>query len=505
MSFGYSNVLIYGYSNSGKAVEKILLNEEVKYKIYDDKLNLNGGRYLYALNKTILSDFDLIVISPAVSIYHKNIVLAEKLGIKVVSELEFASWFVKTKMIAVTGTNGKTTTVSLINHILNASGYKSVALGNIGEPLSAITELDQTKLDYVVVEVSSFQLEATFTFRPHIGVILNIDEDHIDRHKTIENYIKTKFGLFKNCDSDVLAVLNIDDQNILQHKKEISATIFGISETNSCNGVFVHNHQIYNAYNSTPEVFCNLNDLNLKNTFLNNILAVISVCKLLQIPNENIIDGINNFNYLEHRIEFVKNVNGVDYVNDSKATNIHATQNAIKSIQGNITLLLGGQDKDLNFNEFFKSLPSKIVRVICFGEAKNKIYKIAKKNKIQNLYACDNLKTATILAYKMAMPNETVLMSPACASFDAYKSYAKRGQHFRELVSTLEHISFLNNTEQIKTNKFKFFQIFKKPSVASVDLHYQLKPDVITNIDDEKNIYYCQNEIFNWRQYEANL
>lgn len=421
--FKYKNVLIYGYSTSGKAVERVLISKEVNYKIYDDNMHLGGGKYLFKLKKEDIKKFDLIIISPAVSIFNKHIMFAESEGIRVISELEFGFLICPYPIIAVTGTNGKTTTVKLIEHVLNISGYKAKALGNVGEPLTSV--VDYKKLDFVVCEVSSFQLEATYKFLPYIGVLLNIDSDHIDRHKSLDNYINLKTSMFKNCGVENYAVIN-NQQQILNGLKNLKAK-----------QIVLNNHckveDDYVCYNN--EQLFKVSDLDCS-TYLDNILAVVSVLKIIGLKNEEIVMGINTFKNLSHRLEFVDKVNGINFYNDSKATNPHATINACNKLNEfeNITLLLGGKDKNLDFENLILKIPKNITKIVAFGEAKKKIAK-ATKNKIET-YVESNLKSAVLKAVKITKGG-AILLSPACASFDEFSSYVERGDYFKNLVKEL--------------------------------------------------------------------
>ena len=429
----YRNVLIFGYSKSGKAVEKILISHNVEYKIFDDNMRLGGGKYIFKLTKKEIAKFDLIIISPAISIFNKYVVYAEKIGIRVISELEFGFLNCPYKIIAVTGTNGKTTTTCLINHVLNASGYKSVALGNVGDPLSLV--VNYSDLDYVVTEVSSFQLEASYKFKPDIGIILNIDSDHIDRHKTLDNYINLKIGMFKNCNENQVAILNYE-RNILKNINKINATKLFINSDIKCvdGKIYLKN-----------ELLFNLDEI--KNpTFIDNILASIAVFKTIGISNQNIIKGINSYQLPKHRMEFVNLIDGVEYINDSKATNPHATMAAVEKINKDIILLLGGHDKDISFEPMLKKMPSKVKTLICFGECRKKINKLAKKLNLNSIMA-SNLESAVIMAKKLAISGQTVLLSPACSSFDEFSSYKERGVKFAKIVNV-----FLNNQE----NNFEY-------------------------------------------------
>lgn len=457
MAFNYKNVLIYGYSSSGKAVEQVLIANQINHKIYDDNLRLNGGKYLKKLTPKILAEFDLMVISPGISIYNKNIILAEKLGVKVVSELEFGYWFCKFAIIAVTGTNGKTTTVHLINNLLNNAGLKSDVFGNVGRPLSEIAFVEN--LDYAVVEVSSFQLEATDKFCAKIGIILNIDQDHIDRHKTIENYAMAKVNLFKNANENNIAILNYDDQNLSKFLNKINAKKVFFSKVEEVNGVYLKNQKVVVNYKNSKDDLTNLNEIDLTKTYLENIFATYLVLKELNISKEVFLKTINEYKPLKCRLEVIDEIKGVKYINDSKATNIHATSNALKSFSSNVILLLGGVNKNLNFKPFFKELPTCVKSIILFGKARNKIYRIAKKCKLP-VYVTSKMEFAVYAANAISNPNDIVLLSPACASFDEYKNYQQRGEHFEKIVNALKN---LDENKIFKNNKiYNLKSYFKK-------------------------------------------
>lgn len=418
--FKYKNVLIYGYSTSGKAVERVLINMDINYRIYDDNMKLGGGKYLFKLSKADIKKFDLIVVSPGVSIFNKKIMYAESEGIRVISELEFGYLICPYPIIAVTGTNGKTTVVKMIEHILNVSGYNVKALGNVGQPLTDVVNYEN--LDFVIAEVSSFQLEATYKFKPYIGVLLNIDDDHLDRHKSFENYLRLKVGLFKNCNSKDFAVLGCQNE-IINNFKNVVFTKYVIGQ--DC---FVQNDDI--VYED--EVVCKLSELN-DVTYIDNVLAVISVLKIIGLDNAKIVAGINTFVGLSHRLEFVEEIDGVVYYNDSKSTNPHATINAVKKLNNyeNITLLLGGQDKGFDFAKLISNLPSNVKRIVAFGKAKKKIAKVCRE-KIE-CYVYQKMADAVYQA-KLITEDGVVLLSPACASFDEFDSYAHRGDCFKKQV-----------------------------------------------------------------------
>lgn len=433
MIFDYKNILIMGYGASGKAVEKILKTNNINYTVYDKNIKITGGNYLCRLSKRILENFDLLVVSPGISVYNKYIILAEKMGIKVVGELEFGYWFTSSPVIAITGTNGKTTTTTLINQIVQTS-YKSDAFGNIGTPLSTAY---QKQLDYLVCEVSSFQLETTYSFNPYISVILNIAEDHIDRHKNFNNYINCKLGLIKNSNEKSLMVLNADDKIIMERTKEIKAKKYYISKYKKVKGVYIQNNSIYANLNNSPKEILSLDILEDYMGIMEDVLASILVSLLLKIDQEKILSVVNNFKVANHRLQNIGNKNGVTYINDSKSTNIHSTVNAINSLSKNIILLIGGKNKDLNFDNLFKDYKEKLSYVVCFGNARKQIIKSAKKSGFENICMKKYFVDAVRYACACAKEKDIVLLSPACASFDEFKNYAERGESFQKIVKEI--------------------------------------------------------------------
>lgn len=435
MLFDYKNILIMGYGESGKAVEKILKNLDINYKIYDKSHGVNGGGYLCRLNRKLIAEFDLVVISPGISIYHKYVSMAEKMGIKVVGELEFGYWFTSSPVIAITGTNGKTTTTSLVNKIAGTT-YSSGAYGNIGIPLCSAYKEDK---DYLVCEVSSFQLESTYSFLPYISVILNIAEDHIDRHKTFENYIKCKLGLIKNCDEKSLVVLNADDKLLMERTENIKVKKYFFSKYKKVKGVYISGDNIYVNIKGKPYVIASLNDCEHLDTVLEDVLASILVGKLLKIEDEKIMGAIKDFHLAPHRMRLVMEKGGVRYIDDSKSTNVHSTLNALSVSKDGVVLLLGGEDKNLNFDKIFLEYKDKLSYVIAFGRARKKIDKSAKKCGFENIRVCKTFYEGVKVGYLLAKENNILLLSPACASFDEFTSYSERGEKFEKILKELSN------------------------------------------------------------------
>lgn len=435
MIFDYKNILIMGYGESGKAVENILKDLNLEYKIYDKTHGVNGGGYLCKLSKKIISEFDLIVISPGISIYHKYVNMAEKMGIKVVGELEFGYWFTSSPVIAITGTNGKTTTTSLINQIVGTT-YSSGAYGNIGIPLCRAYKEEK---EYLVCEVSSFQLESTYSFLPHISVILNIAEDHIDRHKTFENYINCKLGLIKNCDEKSLVVLNADDKLLMDRTENIKVKKYFFSKYKKVKGVYIGGEQIYVNIKGKPYVFASVSDFKQLSTVLEDVLASILVGELLKIEEEKIFSATQSFSLAPHRMKLVMEKGGVKYIDDSKSTNVHSTLNALSVSSSGVVLLLGGEDKDLNFDKIFDEYKEKLSYVVAFGKARKKIEKSAIRCGFENIRVCKTFYEGVKVGYELAKDKNVLLLSPACASFDEFSGYSERGEKFEKIIKELSN------------------------------------------------------------------
>ena len=391
--------------------------------------NNNNIKFIKKLQKRYVLAARSVIISPSISIYNKYVVLAKSLNKQVISELEFGYLLnKKAKMVAITGTNGKTTTTMLINQMLKTK-YKCGAYGNIGEPLTNARSLHY---DYLSVEVSSFQLEAIERLKPNISVVLNIDADHLDRHKTLNNYINAKLNLLKNNDENSITILNADDANIMANAKNIKGRVLYFSQTKCLSGVFLENGVIWLNLNNKLSQIAKLNSFNLPNNITDDILAAILVAKLCKVSNKNIIGVLNNFKLAPYRAT-TKTINGIKIINDSKGTNIHSTLSALYG-QQNVILLLGGVDKKLDFSPIFKNAKT-IKQIICFGETAKQIAKTAKNCKNLAVLQEKNCKNAVLSALTMAKAGDTILFSPACSSFDEFSSYLERGQFFDNLVN----------------------------------------------------------------------
>ena len=435
--------LIMGFGKSGQSVLKFIIKTGKSAIVYDENMDKikqsavfsgfntqNNLKFIKKLQKVHIDSIKTIIISPSISIFNKNINYAKSVGKEIIGELEFGYLInKKPKYVAITGTNGKTTTTMLINQMLQTK-YKCGAYGNIGVPLtSAATE----HLNYIALEVSSFQLESIKKFKPNIFAILNIDADHLDRHKTIENYIKMKYRIFENCTSSDIGIINADDNVFKSFPIKTLARLLYFSKSKEVEGVYLKDGLVIANLNNKKQQIVKISDFNLPFNITDDILAAILIAKLCKIPNNNIKNVLYNFKLAPYRAA-EKIINGIKIINDSKSTNIHSTINAIEN-QTNVILLLGGEDKQLSFKPLFRAKNAGIKQVICFGKTAHKIYQDAKKCKLSAIIKQKNCKNAVLCALNMAKPGDTILFSPACSSFDEFTSYKERGKFFDEVVN----------------------------------------------------------------------
>lgn len=426
MTFDYSNVLILGYGASGKSVENVLKYIGVDYDIYDENI-IHKYNILNKITNKNLKLYDLAVLSPGISIYSKIVNRLKKCGVKVISEIEFAYLFSLGYIIAVTGTNGKTTTVNLINHILTKSGVDTELVGNVGTPFSDKCMLENKVF---VVEVSSFQLEAIEYFRPNIAVLLNIAPDHIERHKSYKNYMSSKFKIFQNqteCDTAIVSRDVLIDNYLDDVKSDINIIM--------SKGINIEDGCIY-VYNDNDRIkVCEMSDILHINTAMENILASILTCFLYGVNVRDIMYALQTYVPPKQRCEVVKIENNITYINDSKSTNIHSMIYAVNTYKHrDICLMLGGFDKKLDFVDFIAHIPNNIYHIVLFGPAGKRIAKLCKKYHIQNYTYCEKLINAIQCAKANARENSVVLFSPANSSFDEFSSYIERGKFFENNI-----------------------------------------------------------------------
>lgn len=378
---------------------------------------------------------DLIVVSPGVPVDAPPLVQARSLGETVIGEIELAARFLPGPVIAITGSNGKTTTTTLAGEIMAAAGFPVLVGGNIGTP--AISLAERAKSDTVIVlEVSSFQLETIQTFRPKVAVVLNVTPDHLDRHRTFEIYVDAKARIFENQRESDFAVLNADDLTCVAMAKRTKAQVFWFSRQKEVDhGAWVRDGNILFRDGAGQREILQVSEIPLKGAHnLENVLAAVCAGALMGCAPDKIRQAVHDFKAVEHRLEFVATIGGVDYYNDSKATNVDATIKALESFPANIHLILGGKDKGSDYTVLNHLIRQRVKRIYTIGAAAAKIESQVKGAEVVH---AETLENAIRKAYAVAKSGDVVLLAPACASFDQFKNYEHRGKVFKEIVRGL--------------------------------------------------------------------
>jgi UDP-N-acetylmuramoylalanine--D-glutamate ligase len=380
---------------------------------------------------------DLMVVSPGVPSDAPVILEAKKKNIKVISEIELASKFCKGKVIAVTGTNGKTTTTALCGHLFNTCGYKTYTAGNIGLAFSEVA-LDVKENEFVALEVSSFQLDMIEEFKPKAAMILNITPDHLNRYQNkMENYVASKLRIYKNQDKDDFLILNKDDEILTENITHYKSKSFYFSlKENLSNGCYKFRDQMIFNRDSRLEFAFPFNEMIIKgNHNIANAMAVINAAKIFDFDNEKIKEGLRTFKGVEHRLELVKEINGVKYINDSKATNVDSVWYALQSFEEPVFLILGGQDKGNDYGKIKELVEKGVKKIFTIGSSAEKVFNYF--HSFTKVELKVTLEDAVLSASKEARAGDVVLLSPACASFDMFDNFEHRGKVFKEAVNKL--------------------------------------------------------------------
>lgn len=440
MSLKNKKVLVYGLGKSGLGAIKLLKLKKAKIFVYDDNTEVlkqfkdDCVINIEAITENFLEEIDLIVVNPCVSIYSDNLKLAFIKNVKIISEIELAYLCKKGKVISITGSNGKSTTSTLIYNIFNLANKNAVLVGNIGN--SFCGEVFNSKKHTYIVEVSSFQLETIDKYKSDTACFLNFSENHLDRHFSLKNYFETKFRIFKNLNKKDFKVLNYDDEKLRGIK--INSKTFYFSKFKQVKGTFIKDGSIYFNSGKKIEKIIELDCVKLIGEHnLENVLCAVLVAKLNKIKNEFIKKAVENFYGINHRIEYVDEIKGVKYFNDSKSTTCKATLTALDCFKNNsVLLILGGSDKGFEFTPLFENLPKCVKKIICIGEVKNKILLEAKKHSFFNITESDSFINAIHLARLMSVSEnlDIVLLSPATASFDMFKNFEERGETFKKII-----------------------------------------------------------------------
>lgn len=446
MELRNKNVAVVGLGKSGLATARLLHSLGAEVLVLEKKPRAEvepAASELEQLGVVVkaggygLADFrktELVVLSPGVDEKDKIYVELGKKGVEVLGELELASRFITAPIIAVSGTDGKTTTVSLLGEIFSRELPGRVWVGgNIGAPAAELLISGQ-KPELVVLEVSSFQLAQARTFHPKVSVLLNIAPDHLDRHADLKDYCRAKQRLFMNQGPGDAAVLNSDDPRVKKMAETIKAELvwFGAGLKKKCGATIAGQELFYR--NGRRQFKVPLEGWKLRGRHnLQNLLAAAAAAGWMGASREAILDAVKNFAPPAHRLEFVAEVSGVSYFDDSKATTPHAVAAALESFSEKVILLLGGRNKQIDFRPLAKVIQAKAKTVLCFGEARYEIAEQLASQKLKPRLA-ERMQDAVLLARRIALPGEVVLLSPGCASFDEFRDYKERGERFKELV-----------------------------------------------------------------------
>ena len=457
MELKSQRVLVVGLGKSGVSAATFLQSHGARVTVSDSKAEAELGKDIPALldrgivvetgahGERTFRDQDLIVVSPGVPVDAPQLQQARAAGVKIIGEVELAAPFLQGSVIAITGSNGKTTTTSLCGEILEKAGMKTQVGGNIGRPVTDLIEGSSAET-WSVLEISSFQLETIETFRPKIAGILNITPDHLDRHGDFATYAAAKARVFENQTADDFAVLNADDKTCVEIADKVKSQVFWFGSLKSANperseqGSFVRAAMIYWRTREGKETeIMPTEEIPLKGRHnLENVLAAVGVGMLAGCTPSQIRKAVGEFKAVEHRLELVATLDGVAYYNDSKATNVDATIKALESFPANIHIILGGKDKGSDYTVLKPLLEKRAKGVYTIGAAAEKIE--SQITGAAPIFHVETLEQAVRQAAEKATSGDVVLLAPACASFDQFQNYEHRGRTFKELVHNMEAV-----------------------------------------------------------------
>lgn len=451
-------VLVFGTGLSGRAAAKLLLEKGADVILYDENEKLNPDEILEkcgcpfipgsenrlrvilgGLNPELLCGVNLAVLSPGVPLDLPAVEMIRAAGIKIWGEIELAFYFSKGKVLAVTGTNGKTTTTALLGEIMKAACDDVKVVGNIGTPYTSVA-LQTTEDTVTVVETSSFQLETVERFAPQVSAVLNITPDHLNRHHTMENYIKAKFNITKNQTREQYCVLNYEDDVLRGMADAITATpVFFSSKRELEQGFFYSGGTIWFSGPEGKQPFCRVEELQLIGLHnYENVMAAAAMAHCFGVPLPVIRKAATSFRAVEHRIEYVATKRGVRFYNDSKGTNPDAAIQAIRAMKWPTCLIGGGYDKQSEYTEWIENFAGKVKKLVLIGQTREKIAQAAQKCGFTDYVFADSLEEAVQVCFSAAQSGDAVLLSPACASWGMFENYEKRGEMFKEIVHSLK-------------------------------------------------------------------
>ena len=453
MCYEKKKVLVVGMARSGVAAAQLLRASGAEVTVNDSKTEEELGQQLKPLEglqverrfgcgaMELLEGKDCLVISPGIPDTAPFVVRAKEMGIYVIGELELAAQLSRGTLVSVTGTNGKTTTVSLLGEIFANSGKVTHVVGNIGYPFS-LASLISRKEDVIVCEVSSFQMETADTFHPHVALLTNITEDHLNRHGTMEVYTALKMRMFRNQTASDYAVFNADDPGLAGLDKQVKSKVLFFSRKHEVKeGAFVRDGQIILRMDGSEKRICTPEEVYIPGPHnLENALGAVCVAAAMNVPIPVIRHSLKTFRGVEHRIETVRELDGVEYINDSKGTNVDSTIKAVQTMSQPTVIILGGYDKHTSFDPLSREIVNSpmIRHAVLIGETAGLIRHSLERAGFDSMTYAGSMREAVETARKLADKGWSVLLSPACASFDMFKDYEERGRVFKQIVNELK-------------------------------------------------------------------
>lgn len=451
MEFQGKKVTVAGAGISGIAAAELLSGAGASVTLYDGNAALteqevrarldtdfNGSFVFGEFTGELLQNTEMLVISPGVPTDLPFVTELKRRGVPVIGEIELAYLFAKGKLVAITGTNGKTTTTALTGAIMRTFYENVLVVGNIGTPYTALVPTTDEKT-VTVAEISSFQLETVDSFRPDVAMILNITPDHLNRHHTMENYIAAKEAIAANQTEQDVCILNYEDERLRAFGEGLKSRVIYFSSARALpEGLFLEEGAIYYAHEGSKERICRTEELNIIGRHnYENAMAAIAAGLVLGVPVSLIHQALCEFKAVEHRIEYVATKRGVRYYNDSKGTNPDAAIQGIRAMTGNTLLIAGGYDKGSDYDEWIEAFDGKVGWLVLIGQTKEKIAMAAEKHGLKNIVLCDSFSEAMEFCTAHAKEGDAVLLSPACASWGMFQNYEERGRIFKEYVNAL--------------------------------------------------------------------
>lgn len=447
--FPFQRVCVFGAARSGVGAMHLLRHHNVEVALVDERPAMEFRSLIRRLRRLYVTSYfgpikddplrgcQALIVSPGIPLSHPLVAKAMERDLPIISEVELASYFAAAPIVAITGTNGKTTTTTLTGQMVTDSGINAVVSGNIGRAFSdaVLSSQDQSRETVLVTEVSSFQLESIEDFHPHVAVILNISRDHMDRYASMRDYVDAKFRITLNQDEDDFLILNEDDPMTMKAAEDSLAQIYTISLTKEVEqGAFVKDGRIYLKEDGEAIPFCNVNDVPMPGSHnIQNTLASLVICRRLNIASDSLQKTLLRFKGVEHRIEFVaQSKDGVMFYNDSKATNVDSLEKALLAFDKPVILVAGGKDKQSAYERLNPLIQERVKGLVLMGEAASLIQK-AWGSLVPTKVAA-SMEDAVKLSMGFARSGDIVLLSPACASFDMFKDYEDRGRSFKRCV-----------------------------------------------------------------------